>query len=142
MVEGLVLPENWKQELEKALQTETKSFDPQKEKERIKNKLRRTREAYKRGLYIDEEAKFWRDIEELQAKLGELQQIAPKEMQQAGEVLVNIREVWRAATREEQKQICNVLFKNVTYDFSKGEIVKIVPNPEYEILFEIMGRAG
>jgi site-specific DNA recombinase len=140
VVESLVLPENWKQELEKALQIETESFDPQKEKERIKNELRRTREAYKRGLYIEEEAKFWRDIEELQAKLSKLQQIVPKEMRQAGEVIVNIREAWRAATKEEQKQICKILFKSVEYDFSKGEIVKIVPNPEYEILFKIIGN--
>jgi hypothetical protein len=138
IMENLVLPQNWQEELEKSLIRNKDSFDPQKERDRIKNDLRRMREAYKRGLYDGDEPTFWNEVEKVQAKLNELERVAPKEVHQAGQVLVTLQAAWKAATTEEKRELCKVILKNVEFDFSKNEISKITPHPEYQILFRMI----
>jgi hypothetical protein len=93
------------------------------------------REAYKRGLYEDDEHTFWRDVEGLQAQLDALEQLTPHEMRQAGQVLASLQSAWRAATMEEKAELCQIILKQVVYDFKSGEIVKVVPKAEYDVLF-------
>jgi len=138
IMENLVLPQNWQEELEKSLNRNKDSFDPQKERDRIKNDLRRMREAYKRGLYEGDEPTFWNEVERSQAKLSELEQVAPKEIHQAGQVLATIQTAWKAATTEEKRELCKVILKNVEFDFSSNKISRIVPHSEYRVLFQMI----
>lgn len=138
IMENLVLPQNWQEELEKSLNSNKNTFDPQKERDRIKNDLRRMREAYKRGLYDGDESTFWNEVERSQAKLSELEQIAPKEVHQAGKMLATLQTAWNAATSEEKRELCKVILKNVEFDFSRNKISKIIPHPEYQILFRMI----
>lgn len=91
-MESLVLPENWRAALQEMLKTQTNEMDPQKEMARIKAEMRRMREAYKAGLYENDEHSFWREIEGLQEQLKSLEQITPHEVQQAGNVLANLQD--------------------------------------------------
>lgn len=138
IMEKLVLPQNWQEELQKSLNSNKNSFDPQKERDRIKSDMRRMREAYKRGLYDGDESTFWNDVERAQAKLSELEQIAPKEMHQAGKILATLQTAWKASTTEEKKQLCKIILKNVEFDFSRKKISKIIPHSEYRILFQMI----
>jgi DNA invertase Pin-like site-specific DNA recombinase len=135
LMENLILPENWQAALQEILATKRDELDPTKEKARLKSEIRRMREAYKRGLYEDDEHTFWRDVEGLQAQLDALEQLTPHEMRQAGQVLANLQSAWRAATMEEKAELCQIILKQVVYDFKSGEIVKVVPKAEYEVLF-------
>jgi DNA invertase Pin-like site-specific DNA recombinase len=135
LMESLVLPENWQATLQQILNTRKDEVDPQKDKARIKGEMRRMREAYKRGLYENDEHSFWREIEGLQSQLDALEQLTPHEVRQAGMVLANLQTAWRAATMEEKAELCQIILKQVKYDFESGEIVKVVPNAEYEVLF-------
>jgi len=67
--ESLVLPVNWQTALQEILATKKDEIDPQKDKARINSEVRRMREAYKRGLYENDEHTFWREIEGLQMQL-------------------------------------------------------------------------
>ena len=58
----------------------------------------------------------------------------------AGVVLANLQTVWRAATPDEQQELCQIILKQVVYDFGTGKIVSVIPKPEYEVLFGLMGR--
>jgi site-specific DNA recombinase len=138
LMESLVLPENWQAALQDILNTRKDEIDPQKEKARLKNEMRRMREAYKRGLYDDDEHAFWREVEGLQMQLEALEQLTPYEMRQAGFVLENLQLAWRAATMEEKQELCKIILKQVVYDFEIGEIVMVVPKAEYEVLFGMM----
>jgi DNA invertase Pin-like site-specific DNA recombinase len=135
LMESLVLPDNWQAVLQEILATKSDELDPTKEKARLKNEIRRMREAYKRGLYEDDEHTFWRDVEGLQAQLDALEQLTPHEMRQAGQVLASLQSAWRAATMEEKAELCQIILKQVVYDFKSGEIVKVVPKAEYDVLF-------
>jgi site-specific DNA recombinase len=135
LMESLVLPENWQASLQEILNTRKDEIDPQKEKARIKGEIRRMREAYKRGLYESDEHAFWREIEGLQSQLDALEQLTPHEMRQAGFVLENLQLAWRAATMEEKQELCQIILKQVEYDFETGKVERVVPKAEYEVLF-------
>ena len=139
-MENLVLPENWQAALQEILSTKKDELDPTKEKARLKSEIRRMREAYKRGLYEDDEHTFWREVEGLQAQLDALEQLTPHEMRQAGLVLASLQTAWRAATMDEKAELCQIILKQVVYDFETGEIVEILPRPEYEVLFGMAGQ--
>jgi len=141
LMENLVLPKNWQAALQEILATKSDELDPTKEKARLKSEIRRMREAYKRGLYEDDEHTFWREVEGLQAQLDALEQLTPHEMRQAGLVLASLQSAWRAATMDEKAELCQIILKQVVYDFKSGEIVKVVPKAEYEVLFGMMDRA-
>jgi hypothetical protein len=137
-LESLVLPENWQAALQEILNTKKDEIDPQKEKARIKGEIRRMREAYKRGLYEDDEHTFWREIDGLQMQMDALEQLTPHEMRQAGLLLANLQPAWRAATMEEKAELCQIILKQVAYDFNGREIVKVVPKAEYEVLYRMI----
>jgi site-specific DNA recombinase len=135
LMESLVLPENWQAALQEILSIKRDDHDPMKEKARLKNEIRRMREAFKRGLYEDDEHTFWRDIEALQEQLDALEQLVPQEIRHAGQVLASLQSAWRAATMEEKAELCQIILKQVVYDFMSREIVKVVPKAEYDVLF-------
>jgi hypothetical protein len=141
LMESLVLPENWQAALQEILNTKKDELDPTKEKARLKSEIRRMREAYKRGLYEDDEHTFWREVESLQAQLDALEQLTPHEMRQAGKVLASLQSAWRAATMEEKAELCQIILKQVIYDFKSGEIMKVVPMAEYDVLFGMIGNS-
>lgn len=62
-------------------------------------------------------------------------------MRQAGNVLVNLQTAWRAAAMEEKAELCQIILKQVVYDFDTGQAAKVTPKPEYEdVLFGLMSR--
>ncbi len=138
LMESLVLPENWQAALQEILNTRKDEIDPQKEKARLKSEVRRMREAYKRGLYEDDEHTFWREVEGLQMQLDALEQLTPHEVRQAGLVLANLKTAWHAATMEERQELCQIILKRVEYDFETGKIVSVIPKAEYEVLFGLI----
>ena len=139
IMESLVLPDDWQATLQEMLNTQKDELDPQKEMARIKGEMRRMREAFKAGLYENDEHSFWRGIEGLQEKLSSLEQITPHEFREAGKVLVSLKEAWHIATLEERREFCQIILKQVAYDFERGMITRILPNPEYEVLFRLAG---
>ena len=139
IMESLVLPDDWQATLQEMLNTQKDEMDPQKEMARIKGEMRRMREAFKAGLYENDEYSFWRGIESLQEQLSSLEQITPHEFREAGKVLVSLKEAWHIATLEERREFCQIILKQVAYDFERGVITRILPNPEYEVLFKLAG---
>jgi hypothetical protein len=90
----------------------------------------------------DDEHTFWREVEGLQMQLDALEQLTPHEMRQAGVVFANLQAAWRAATLDEKQELCQIILKQVVYDFGTGKIVSVIPKPEYEVLFGMAGYSG
>ena len=141
IMESLVLPANWQATLQEMLNTQKDELDPQKETMRVKGEMRRIREAFKKGLYENDEHSFWCEIESLQEKLSSLEQLTPHEFREAGHVLAGLKEAWHIATLEERRELCQIILKQVSYDFERGVITRILPNPEYEVLFRLASNS-
>jgi hypothetical protein len=138
VMESLALPNDWQASLLDMLTHQKEGPDPQKEKARIRGEIRRMREAYKRGLYESDEHSFWREIETLQMQLEAIEQITPHEVRQAAATLIGLREAWGGALPDERKVLCQLLLKEVAFDFEKKAIVSIRPRSEYAILFQML----
>lgn len=138
VMESLVLPDHWQSSLQDVLNNKGNGVDPQKERARIKGEIRRMREAYKRGLYESDEHTFWRDIESLQMQMEAIEQITPHEVRQAAVTLLGLQEAWKIATPDERKVLCQILLKDVSFDFVKKSIVSIRPRSEYTVLFQML----
>ncbi len=138
VMESLVLPDDWQASLLDILNNQKDGPDPQKEKARIKGEIRRMREAYKHGLYESDEHSFWREVETLQMQLEAIEQITPHEVRQAAVTLVGLRDAWEVATPDERKALCQMLLKDVAFDFEKKTIISIRPRSEYAVLFQMV----
>lgn len=138
LMESLILPDNWQASLQDILNSKKDGPDPLKEKSRIKSEIRRMREAYKRGLYENDEHSFWRDIEALQMQLEAVEQITPHEVRQAAVTLLGLQEAWHIATLDERKVLCQIVLQDVVFDFVTNSIVSIRPKSEYAILFQML----
>ena len=138
VMESLALPDDWQASLLDVLTHQKGGPDPQKEKSRIKGEIRRMREAFKRGLYEGDEHTFWREIETLQMQVEAIEQITPHEVRQAAVTLIGLQEAWKIATPDERKSLCQILLKDVVFDFEKKTIISIRPRPEYAILFQML----
>ncbi len=138
LIESLVLPDDWQASLQNILNSKKDGPDPQKEKSRMRGEIRRMREAYKHGLYESDEHSFWRDIEALQMQLEVIEQITPHEVRQAAVILLGLHEAWNIATLDERKVLCQILLKDVVFDFVTNTIVSIRPKLEYAVLFQMV----
>ncbi len=138
VMESLVLPDNWQATLQDILNHQKDGPVPQKEKARIRGEIRRMREAYKHGLYESDEHSFWRDIETLQIQMQVIEQITPHEVRQAATTLLGLQEAWKIATPDERKVLCQILLKDVVFDFVSYTIISIRPKSEYAVLFQML----
>lgn len=71
-------------------------------------------------------------------QLNALEQITLHEMRQAGQLLDSLQSAFQAATLEERRELCQIILKQVVYDFERREVVEVMPRSEYEVLFGIM----
>jgi len=138
LIESLILPDDWQASLQDLLNSKKDGPDPLKEKSRIKGEIRRMREAYKRGLYESDEHSFWKDTEALQMQLEAAEQITPHEVRQAAVTILGLQEAWNIATPDEKKVLCQILLKDVIFDFVKQTIVSVRPKSEFEVLFQMV----
>lgn len=135
LIQNLSLPEDWQTTVEEMVKKDSITEENDREKTRLKTEIRRMREGYKRGLYEGEEFVFWREIENMQAKLKVLEQVKHTDIPQAADSLVEISKAWQHATPEEKHELVKIVFRELKYDFERQQIVSVRPKPEYDILF-------
>jgi hypothetical protein len=52
--------------------------------------------------------------------------------------LLGLQEAWNIATLDEKKVLCQILLKDVVFDFVYQTIVSIRPKSEYAVLFQMV----
>ena len=52
--------------------------------------------------------------------------------------LIGLQEAWKIATPDERKSLCQILLKDVVFDFEKKTIISIRPRSEYTVLFQMV----
>lgn len=137
VMQSLTLPADWQEELQRGL-LEDKGPNPQREKARLNGEIKRMREAYKAGLYENDEVSFWKEIEILQTRLETLKQYTPTEVRQAAEVISGLGLAWAAAAPDERRELCRIILREVVIDLGTKEILHLSPRSEYSVLFRMI----
>jgi site-specific DNA recombinase len=138
LIRRLKLPDDWQEKLEVFLEDDSEIVDVERERAKIKAKIRRLRESYTRGLFEEDEHVFWKETETLQTKLRALVQIPQDDVNKAAQTLVGLSEAWRAATPEEKQELVKIVFEAIYVDLEKKQIVQVKPHSEYNILFQMV----
>ena len=96
------------------------------------------RTTYNHGMYKDDEYLFWSEIEALQDRLNRLELPQETMINRAAQTLLNLKESWREATLEEQRELIQMMFQEVACSIQDQQVTWIKPQPGFEILFKLV----
>jgi hypothetical protein len=138
LIKRLRLPDNWKAEVKKLLDQDEDGLDPEKERARIRGKLREMRKMKLHGLYDGDEHVFYKQVEMLKEELTALDVAQQPAISQAADTLLNIQAAWEKATRKEQEELVKMVLDEVGCDIKHMNVAWVKPKPMFEPLFQLI----
>ncbi len=138
LVQSLKLPANWEESVRSLCQRQNGAPDPEAERKEIHSMLRLMRENYERGLYEGEEYQYWQKVSGLKEKLDLLSRIPEPAVEKAARTLLDLRQSWEWATKEERKELARMMIQEVGIDFAAKRAVWIKPHPDFDVLFKLL----
>ena len=116
LVQSLKLPANWEDSVRRLCQDQRDGLDPEAERKEIRSMLHLKRDNYERGLCEGEEYQYWQKVNALKEKLELLNRIPEAAIGRAARTLLNLRESWEWATREERKMLVRTMIQEAGCD--------------------------
>ena len=98
------------------------------------------RDNYERGLYEDDEYQYWQKVSALKEKLELLSRLPESSIEQAASTLLNLRESWLWATKEEQRELTRLMIQEVGVDVARKRAVWIKTRPDFDMLFQLLNN--
>ena len=139
LVTSLKLTVTWEQDVNNLLHKEQEGPDPEAQRKEIRMKMRLMRDNYESGFYEGEEFQYKQKANALKEKLDLLNRVPESAINKAARTLLNLRESWEWATKEERKLLVRTMIQEVGCDVSTKKIVWLKVSPDFEILFRLMG---
>ncbi len=138
LIRSIHLPDNWEPIVRQMLNEQRAQVDPEAERKEIRSALRLLRDNYEHGLYEEEEYQYWQKVSTLKEKLALLERTPEPAINQAGKMLLDLRETWENTTQEERKDLVHVMIQEVGVDMAKKSMQWVRARPDYEPLFSIL----
>ena len=138
LVQSIKLPTNWEDLVRRLCQEQREGPDPEVERKEIRNTLRLMRNNYERGLYEEEEYQYWQKVGSLKEKLDLLSRAAEPAIERAARTLLNLRESWEWATKEERRELVRMMIHQVGIDVAAKRVIWIKARPDFEVLFQLL----
>jgi len=134
IITSFTLPENWREEIQQALDSQNIRKKIEKEIEKNKEKQRRLVEIYADGLITKIEYQKCRD--NLKAEQEKLILPSSEKINNSGEEIESFKQVWELADMSERKEMCQLLFERIDYDMDKKRILRLYPKRGFSIFFD------
>jgi len=96
------------------------------------------RDNYERGLYEGEEYQYWQKVSGLKEKLALLERVPEPALNRAARTLLDLRNTWESTTKEERKDLVNIMIQEVGVDVTIKRVQWVKARPDYEPLFSIL----
>jgi hypothetical protein len=112
--------------------------DPEAERKEIRTTLRLMRDNYERGLYEGEEYVYWQKVNAMKEKLDLLTRTPETAIERAARTLLDLRESWEWATKEERRDLVRMMIQEVGVDVSAKCVVWVKARPDFDVLFQIL----
>jgi hypothetical protein len=138
LVQSLKLTVTWEEDVRKLLHEDQEGPDPEAERKEIRTMLRLARENNERDLYEGEESQYWQKVNSLKEKLDLLNRVPESAIDKAARTLLNLRESWEWATKEERRMLVRTIIQEVGCDVGTKCIKWVKVSPDFEILFRLM----
>ena len=140
LVQSLKLPANWEDAVRRLCQQQRDGPDPETERRDIRNTIRLMRENYERGLYEGEEYQYWQKVSALKEKLDLLSRLPEPAIERAARTLLDLRESWQWATKEERKDLARMMIQEVGVDVAAKRVIWIKARPDFDVLFQLLNN--
>ena len=140
VIQSLKLPDNWGDSVRRLCQEQRDGPDPETERKEIRTMLRLIRENYERGLYEGEEYQYWQKVSSLKEKLDLLNRIPEPAIERAARTLLDLRESWEWATKEERKELARMMIQEVGVDVAAKHVIWVKARPDFEVLFHLLDK--
>ena len=90
------------------------------------------RRTYERGLYEGEEYQYWQKVSGLKEKLDLLSRIPEPAIERAARTLLDLRESWEWATKEERRDLVRMMIQEVGVDVVAKNVIWMKACPDFE----------
>jgi hypothetical protein len=98
------------------------------------------RENYERALYEGEEYQYWQRVSALKEKLDLLSRLQEPAVERAARTLLDLRESWEWATKEERKDLARMMIQEVGVDVAAKRVIWIKARPDFDVLFQLLNN--
>lgn len=132
IVSHIRLPENWRKRIEELAGNADERAAMLKERDILREKLRRLTQAYTELLVDEKDYQLQRD--QLQSRIAASVPPDSPSVVEAGELLAKLGTLWEAATPEEQRDLTRLMVKDVYVDIVEQRITAIEPLPQFSFL--------
>ena len=142
LIAAIELGPRWLQEVLTIISLKDEVGQVRKRRQAVQEKLRRMAKAYIDGVFPDEE--YHRQKKLLEMDLESLVVPAADAAEQAGKLLLNLKQLWAGANLEERRELLLSMLDAVYVDAKKTKsIVAIRPKPPFKPAFQVAAsRAG
>jgi DNA invertase Pin-like site-specific DNA recombinase len=140
LILSLKLPPNWEDAVRRLCQQQREGPDPETERKDIRNTIRLMRDNYERGLYEGDEYQYWQKVSALKEKLDLLSRLPESSIEQAASTLLNLRESWLWATKEERRELTRLMIQEVGVDVANKRAVWVKTRPDFDMLFQLLNN--
>jgi DNA invertase Pin-like site-specific DNA recombinase len=140
LIRSIHLPENWEPIVRQMLDNQRERADPEAERREIRGMLRLIRDNFERGLYEGEEYQYWQKVNSLKEKLDLLTRIPESVIERAALTLLNLRDSWEWATKEERKDLARMMIQEVGVDVAAKRVIWIKARPDFDVLFQLLNN--
>jgi hypothetical protein len=138
LVQSLKLPVDWEESVRRLCQDQRDRPDPEAERKDIRTTIRLMRENYERGLYEGEEHQYWQKVSSLKEKLDLLSRVPEPATERAARTLLDLRESWEWATKEERKDLVRMMIQEVGVDVVAKYVVWVKACSDFDVLFQLL----
>jgi site-specific DNA recombinase len=136
LVSAIELGPQWLEEVLSIISLKDEVAKVKKDKLEVQEKLRRMTKAYIDGLFPDEEYHPQKKL--LEMELESLVVPGADAAEEAGKLIMNLRELWAEANLEEQRKLLLTMLDAVYVDAKKTKsIIAIRPKPTFRPIFQV-----
>lgn len=102
--------------------------------------LRLMVDNYERGLYEGEEYQYWQKVNALKEKLDLLSRLPEPAIERAARTLLDLRESWEWATKEERMDLARMMIQEVGVVVAAKRVIWINARPDFDVLFQLLNN--
>ena len=136
IIAAITLPDSWQDRLVARLHLEDETKRVEKERKETAQRMKRLGQVYLDNLLTLEE--YQRQKRQLEDRLGSLVVPELAAVQQAGNLLENLSQLWEAASLGERWQLLQAMLEGVYVDpVEEKSIIALKPKPAFRSLFQI-----
>ena len=129
----LHLPDDWREENERGIVNHDRRARMKRQRQALQKRLRRLTAAYQLGNV--EDAAYISRQQALKDELAILRIPEVESVVSAGELLADLRSLWRVASMEQRHQLLRPILDRVYVDLFQRRVVGIAPRPAFRDLF-------